>query len=160
MKTVISLCDHFWSRVDKSGECWLWTGSTRGQGYGQCTIGHKKQGYAHRFAYELTYGPIPAGKVIDHTCHVRLCCNPTHLRAVDHKQNMENLSGAYSNSKSGIRGVWWVARLNKWKATVAHNQKPIHIGWYLTKEAAAEAVTEARNSVFTHNDLDRKNGTQ
>lgn len=148
--------ERFWARVDKSGECWLWTGSHAGQGYGQCTIGFKKQGYAHRFSYELTHGPIPEGMVIDHMCHVRLCCNPAHLRVVDHKQNMENLLGAYRNSKSGIRGVWWVARLNKWKATVVHNKKPLHVGWYLTKQEAERAVKHARTEVFTHSDADRK----
>jgi hypothetical protein len=39
------------------------------------------------WAYELTYGPIPEGLVIDHLCRVRSCCNPEHLEAVTPEEN-------------------------------------------------------------------------
>jgi hypothetical protein len=29
---------HFWEEVDKSGECWLWTGATTSAGYGDLRI--------------------------------------------------------------------------------------------------------------------------
>ena len=38
----------FWSRVNKTDDCWLWTGPTNGR-YGR--IGRRT--YAHRMAYEL-----------------------------------------------------------------------------------------------------------
>ena len=152
MKTIE---ERFWDKVDKSGECWIWTASVRGPGYGQCTIGHKKQGYAHRYSYTLAYGPIPDGHEIDHTCHVRLCVNPDHLRAVTRKQNMENVAGAYRNSASGIRGVWWVERLRRWHAVVRHNNQILHVGWYATADEAEVAAIAMRNELFTHNDADR-----
>lgn len=56
---------------------------------------------AHRFAYELTYGTIPPGMDVDHTCHGadptcldvetcqhRRCVNPAHLEAVTHQENI------------------------------------------------------------------------
>jgi hypothetical protein len=77
---------NFWSRVDKTGECWLWTGSRTGAGYGNLAI-QGKPFYAHRLAYELTRGPIPDGLVIDHLCRVRHCVNPAHLDLVTGREN-------------------------------------------------------------------------
>lgn len=52
--------ERFWSKVDKSGACWLWTGSTRG-GYAQFHPGGRGVSPidGHRFVYELLVGPIP-----------------------------------------------------------------------------------------------------
>ena len=151
-----TLEQRFWAKVDKSGECWIWTASVRGPGYGQCSIGKGKQGYAHRFSYELTYGPIPDGLVIDHACHRKLCVRPTHLRAITQKQNMENQGRLYSNNKSGVRGVWWVARLKKWRGSVRHHGEIAFAEWFTTLEEAESAVLAKRNELFTHNDLDRR----
>jgi hypothetical protein len=148
--------DRFWSKVEKSGECWLWLASTRGDGYGQCTVAPKTQGYAHRFSYEQEHGPIPAGMEVDHRCHVRRCVRPDHLRLVDRKQNMENLAKVYSNNKSGVRGVWWVARLRKWRGSVRHNGEIAYAEWFTSLDDANRAVTAKRLELFTHNDLDRK----
>ena len=65
----------FWRRVAESDGCWLWTGSTTTGGYGNL----RWEGgfaYAHRVAYTLAIGPIPAGMVIDHLCRVRRCVRP------------------------------------------------------------------------------------
>jgi hypothetical protein len=148
--------ERFWAKVNKTPGCWLWTASIRGRGYGQCSIGEGKQGYAHRFSFELANGPIPAGMEIDHRCHNRLCVNPSHLRVVDRKQNMENLSGAYANNKSGVRGVWWVGRLRKWRASVRHNKEIAYAEWFDDLNQAEAAVTAKRLELFTHNDIDRK----
>jgi DNA-binding CsgD family transcriptional regulator len=34
---------------------------------------------AHRFAWELAYGPIPGGAEVIHRCGTRLCMRPDHL---------------------------------------------------------------------------------
>ena len=56
---------------------------------------------AHRVAYELTYGAVPDGLGLDHTCHDphtcwlrdkcphRSCCNPAHLEAVTQSVNVK-----------------------------------------------------------------------
>lgn len=74
--------ERFWSKVDRPAReaCWLWTRATNGR-YGQVRWNERQRG-AHRVAYELAYGPIPEGHVIDHLCNVPLCCNPRHLEAV------------------------------------------------------------------------------
>lgn len=75
----------FWSFVDKSGDCWLWTGSTATKtGYGKAG----RRGNAHRVAYELIKGPVPDDKQLDHLCRERLCVNPDHLEPVTTQENL------------------------------------------------------------------------
>src|SRR4051812_24942090 len=69
---------YFWARVDRSGDCWPWTAGTDHAGYGQvrAPTGETR---AHRIAWELTHGPIPAGMFACHRCDKPICCNPAHL---------------------------------------------------------------------------------
>jgi hypothetical protein len=144
----------FWSKVDKSGGCWLWTGAKNQEGYGLLRSGGEYK-RAHRFAYEMLVGPIPDGQLIDHVCHNTSCVRAEHLRLATFKQNRENLAGSYSNSKSGVRGVYWNSRNHKWQAQVGHNGRQYHVGLFTSLREAEEAVTAKRNELFTHNILDR-----
>ena len=152
--------DRFWALVDKSGECWEWTGGLRGGGYGlfklQSPEGKRVSIGAHRFAYAEQFGPIPDGMQIDHKCHNRRCVNPKHLRLATHKQNVENLAGLRADNTSGYRGVEFRPNLKRWRACAQHNKKFYSAGWYESPEEAAEAAKQLRLSLFTHNDLDRR----
>jgi hypothetical protein len=84
--------DRFWANVDRSGECWLWTGYVKPNGYASFYPGggrHVSKIYAHRFSYELANSNIPIGAEIDHLCNVRRCVNPAHLEAVSHRENVD-----------------------------------------------------------------------
>ena len=67
--------------IDDNG-CWLWQGATTTKGYG--SYSSKR---VHRMSYELFVGAIPTGMYVLHSCDVRLCCNPEHLRLGTAKDN-------------------------------------------------------------------------
>jgi len=78
--------ENFWAKVDKSGDCWLWTAAKTRDGYGKFNVG-RKQVLAHRATYTMLVGEIPDGLEMDHLCRTRHCVNPTHLEAVTTTQN-------------------------------------------------------------------------
>ena len=76
----------FWSLVDRGPDCWLWTGLIDRYGYGRRHTGGEI--LAHRIAYRLVVGPIPAGLQLDHLCRNRRCVNPAHLEPVTGRENL------------------------------------------------------------------------
>lgn len=76
----------FWSKVDKSGECWLWTGTLTYDGYGIFGVKGERTG-AHRWAWRLAGREIPEGMHLDHLCRVRNCVRLDHLEVVTPAEN-------------------------------------------------------------------------
>ncbi len=83
--TMPNVAERFWTKVQFTDTCWLWTGGTDGR-YGLFWYkeSHVK---AHRWAYEFCVGLIPEGLEIDHTCRVHNCVLPDHLEPVTHREN-------------------------------------------------------------------------
>lgn len=86
-------CDpiaRFWTHVERTDDlwsCWLWTGARQRNGYGVFVFdtsrprprGTVRTTRAHRYAWESTFGSIPAGLYVCHRCDVRACVRPAHL---------------------------------------------------------------------------------
>lgn len=142
----------FWARVEKTDTCWNWTGGLDQAGYGRFTVDGKNIG-PHRYAYRQLVGPLP--KELDHRCHNRRCVNPDHLRPATRSQNLENLSGARSDSGTGIRGVSLHKLTGKYAAQVCKNGKIHWLGLFETIEDAEAVVVAKRLELYTYNEADR-----
>lgn len=82
--------DRFWKYVVKSESCWLWIGSKGSRGYGQLHI-NRKPVRAHRFSWELHYGPIPAGMEVCHHCDNPPCVRPDHFFLGTQADNLKDM---------------------------------------------------------------------
>lgn len=145
----------FWEKVDRTGDCWVWTGArfTEGAGgYAQFWLDGSTT-KAHIWAYKSFVGPIPHGMQIDHECRNRLCVNPRHLRLATNKQNQENRAANHKNP-TGIRGVRKLPS-GRYHARVRHNGTEHTVGTFDSPLEAEAAVIAKRNELFTHNASDR-----
>ena len=116
-KTILK----FKSRIieGKPNECWVWQGVKTPDNYGYMRqanmVNGKEESYirifVHRLAYYINYGEITDGLVVDHICHNpidcqegincqhRLCINPSHLKLISFKNNLNR-----SSNKNSITG--------------------------------------------------------
>ena len=78
--------ERFFSRVDKTGTCWVWR-TPLGTGYGMFACSEAQPVMAHRWSYEHVHGPIEPGMVLDHLCMNRACVRPSHLEPVTYSEN-------------------------------------------------------------------------
>jgi hypothetical protein len=87
-----SILDADWlaarTKVDVAG-CWLWTRGTDKEGYGSARVNYEMI-RAHRAAWIIFRGPIPAGLLVCHRCDVPRCCNPEHLFLGTTKDNLND----------------------------------------------------------------------
>lgn len=81
----------FWAKVsNRDGEgCWVWTGKTGHNGYGELFIRNSKF-RAHRLAYSMERGPVPVDHLVCHRCDNPLCVRPDHLFLGTNQDNIRD----------------------------------------------------------------------
>lgn len=99
--------ERFWAKVKKGApnECWDWQGCLKGsgRGYGSISLG-RRMVRAHRVALTLALGrELQPTEHALHTCDNTRCCNPAHLYAGDHAQNMRDT--AIRHRRRPLRGA-------------------------------------------------------
>lgn len=70
------------------GDCILST-SKNNKGYGRLSV-YNRRSLAHRVAWQIFVGPIPAGLFVLHSCDVPNCINVGHLFLGTHTDNMRD----------------------------------------------------------------------
>lgn len=144
-----------WSDIFEYRDGKLYNRHTRqGQAVGGCEAGSvKPSGYAqvcfdrkmymvHRIVYEMHYGDIPDGMVIDHKDGNPLNNNIENLRITTPSGNSKNRK-RHENNSSGVTGVCWHKKAGKWLANIRVNGRLIHLGWFANLDDAIAVRREA-----------------
>lgn len=92
-------------------------------------------------------GKQPQSKVIDHINRNKLDNRRCNLRVCTQKENIQNAS-LKSTNKSGIAGVYFVPKTNKWRAQISLNSKTKHIGIFSSFEEATQARKKAEQIYY------------
>ena len=87
--TTTSVEHRFWSHVQKTDDCWIWTASRVG-GYGRMWLAENVRILAHRLSWLIHNGTIPVGKRVLHKCDNPPCVRPDHLFLGTMKDNIQD----------------------------------------------------------------------
>jgi hypothetical protein len=130
---------------DQNTGLFYWKVSRRGVKQGTVAGTKTKRGYiqiridgksylAHRLTWLFFYGEWPK-QHIDHINHNTSDNRIDNLREASQQENTKNRS-KNKNNTSGISGVHWDKKSNKWQARIGVNGKRIHLGFFDNKEEA------------------------
>ena len=102
--------ERFWEKVDKSDECWVWTGYRNRQGYGNFSVRGENNTFtstrAHRYAWQLVNGDIPTGMFVCHRCDTPSCVRPDHMFLGTQKDNLRDAvaKGRHASQRNHYHG--------------------------------------------------------
>lgn len=89
------------NKTTVSGECWLFETRSR---YGRVSVGGGRTESAHRLAWILANGPIPAGLVVRHKCDVPRCVRPDHLELGTPAENSRDMTDRIRQARGERQG--------------------------------------------------------
>jgi hypothetical protein len=116
-------------------------GTVRKDGYVQIKLNYKFY-LAHRLIYLFHFNELP--KFIDHIDGNPQNNRIENLREVNKSQNGQNAK-KWKNNTSGVKGVDFVKKRNKWRVRIQFNGVAKHIGLFDDLELAELASQEARD---------------
>ena len=98
--------------------------------------------FSHRLIFMLHHGWAP--DEIDHIDGDAANNRIENLRPASRAQNQWN-SRLRKDNTSGVKGVVWYAPTKKWTAQIKANGKRKRLGYYNTREDAADAIRNAQH---------------
>lgn len=119
---------------------WRHAGTVGPDGYVQINIDGKLY-YGQRLAVLYMTGEWPED-IVDHDNRNRSDNRWENLKSSDASRNAMN-SGLYSTNTSGVRGVCWHKKRQKWHAKIDVRGTRVHLGYYDSIEEAKTARDEA-----------------
>ena len=91
--------DRFWSKVNKTDNCWEWTTGLNKNGYGHFHA-NGEDIRAHRFSFQNHHNRlIQEGLCIMHICDNRKCVNPAHLSEGTKQDNSTDMVNKCRSAK-------------------------------------------------------------
>lgn len=94
-------------------------------------------------------------KVVDHINHNTLDNRKSNLRICSISENSFNKLGANINSYTGVRGVSYNYKSNKFSACYSFNNKIYDLGLFYTLSDAKEAIRTARLATSEFSEMDK-----
>ena len=88
----------------------------------------------------------PDDKLVDHIYHQKNDNRKSQLRLCSPSENVRNRS--ISHSSSGVCGVYWYSKNEKWSVEIVVDGKKINLGLFEDKEQAIKVRKEAEEKYF------------
>jgi len=133
MDDILSMEQRFLDKVDKSGDCWMWTGSKYSDGYGKMSVGprHARKAFgAHRISKMLEIGRVlRSDELVCHSCDNPVCVNPSHLwvgTTSDNQRDMASKGRSTHGEKSG-RAKWSNQEVDEIRARHAAGERQVDL---------------------------------
>jgi hypothetical protein len=99
---------------------------------------------AHRMVFVYLFAAAPSE--VDHINRDKLDNRLANLRPVTRSENLHN-SPPNRRNRVGVKGVHWIARLNKWQAYISAGGRRKILGCFATFDAAVAARREAEKAL-------------
>lgn len=131
-------------QTDKRGNRYVWVSS-----YNELDIEYKPK-KLHQLIIFLEYGYKNQSIVIDHKNRNKLDNRSINLNVVTPLENAQNASLRRDN-KSGVRGVSFTNRNQKWAVQIQYKNKNNWIGYFDTLEEAIKARKNAEDQYHIYN---------
>jgi hypothetical protein len=143
-RNATTFAARFWSHVEKTDGCWLWTGTSTRGGYGEFKVATRKRP-SHRIAWELVNGAIPAGLWVLHKCPGGSrsdCVNPAHLSLGGARENVDDRQREGRTPRGDVHAR---ARLT---AAQAHEIRRRYLPRHVTQDALAREFNVTQGTIW------------